>query len=109
MPGERRSAAATPYDFLVSLGTDQVAHANVSSNFLNHLSTTSALLASWGCDQSTVNAGLYHSVYGTAAFDLFSGTNNCCNPTWNAAFVIIGCNFDLLLIALIPRHDESLV
>ena len=75
IPAQNRSAPANPYDFLVSLGTDEIAHANVGSNFLDHLKMTSALLGSWGCDEATVNAGLYHSVYGTAAFDLFSGTN----------------------------------
>jgi hypothetical protein len=72
LPEPQRPAASTPYDFLVSLGTEEVSHANVGSNFLDHLSVTSALLASWGCDKHTVNAGLFHSVYGTAAFDLFS-------------------------------------
>ena len=31
------------------------------------VSATSALLASWGCDEATVNAGLCHSIYGTAS------------------------------------------
>ena len=77
-----RAAPVTPYDFLVSLGTAEVTHARtaeasnvgapVPGAFLGHLSATSALLASWGCNESTANAGLFHSIYGTAAFDLFS-------------------------------------
>ena len=77
--------AGSPYDFLVSLGTDSVPHAGAdktdgvlvaaessASSFLAHLKGTAALLSSWGCDEATVLAGLFHSVHGTAAFDLFS-------------------------------------
>ena len=65
LPPSERAEVVNPYDYLVSLGTDAVDHADAGSNFLGHLSMTGALLGSWGCDDSTVHAGLYHSIYGS--------------------------------------------
>ena len=62
LPPSERAEVVNPYDYLVSLGTDEVDHADAGSNFLGHLSMTGALLGSWGCDDSTVHAGLYHGV-----------------------------------------------
>ena len=35
---------------------------------LSHLSITRALLASWGCDEMSCNAGLCHAVYGCQGY-----------------------------------------
>lgn len=49
--------------FLLYLGTHRVPHSG--STLLMHLLATSATLDRWGCNQSTCDAGLFHSIYGT--------------------------------------------
>ena len=53
--------------FLLSEGIDAVRH-NSHEDLLPHLMGTSALLAGWGARQAVVDAGLFHSVYGTEYF-----------------------------------------
>lgn len=57
-------------DFLVSLGTDQVPHS--STPFLAHLIGVYRDLKEWGCPEHLLVAGLFHSIYGTEAFQRFS-------------------------------------
>lgn len=57
-------------DFLVALGTDQVPHTN--TRFLSHLIAVYRDLKEWGCEEHVVVAGLFHSIYGTEAFQKFA-------------------------------------
>ena len=52
--------------FLQSSLASEVAHSG--DNLLQHLIGTASLLDDWGCDQETIDGGLYHSVYGTETF-----------------------------------------
>src|SRR6476646_4856599 len=52
--------------FLQSNLASEVAHSG--DNLLQHLIGTASLLDDWGCDQETIDGGLYHSVYGTETF-----------------------------------------
>jgi hypothetical protein len=67
-PGEsERQAAADPKrQFLLELGTADVAHSR--DGLLDHLEGTRALLAAWGAREALCDAGLFHSVYGTESF-----------------------------------------
>jgi (p)ppGpp synthase/HD superfamily hydrolase len=56
-------------DFLVSHGTDKVPHSQTP--FLAHLIGVYKDLKEWGCDEDLVVAGLFHSIYGTEAFQGF--------------------------------------
>jgi hypothetical protein len=53
--------------FLRSEGIDAVRH-NSHEDLLPHLMGTSALLEGWGARRAVVDAGLFHSVYGTEYF-----------------------------------------
>ena len=57
-------------DFLVALGTDKVPHSHTP--FLAHLIGVYKDLKEWGCEEHLVVAGLFHSIYGTEAFQRFS-------------------------------------
>ena len=53
--------------FLRAEGIDSVRH-NSHEDLLPHLLGTSALLERWGARRAVVDAGLFHSVYGTEYF-----------------------------------------
>jgi hypothetical protein len=57
-------------DFLVSLGLGQVGHTN--KTFLGHLLGVYRLMQSEGCTADVCRAGLFHSIYGTEAFQGFN-------------------------------------
>ena len=54
-------------DFLLGLGTDATGHAG-ESLFIDHLTETRDYLRRWGCEQHVCESGLFHSIYGTEAF-----------------------------------------
>jgi hypothetical protein len=56
-------------DFLVSLGTEKVAHSGKS--FLAHLIGVYNLMREAGCDQDLCRAGMFHSIYSTETFSHF--------------------------------------
>ena len=58
------------WEFLLSLGTDKVAH--TGGDFLHHLRAVENLLNEHSADQEVVKAGLFHSIYGTQGFQDFS-------------------------------------
>ena len=58
------------YKFLLSLGTDEVAHSG--GDFLHHLQSVQNLLDKNGADLDMSRAGLFHSIYGTQGFQDFS-------------------------------------
>lgn len=60
----------TMTDYLVGLGTDKVPHSNTP--FLAHLIGVYRDLKEWGCEEHVYLAGLFHSIYGTEAFQGFS-------------------------------------
>ena len=53
-------------DFLKSIGSDKVPHS--SRTLLDHLIGTHDILQGWGKEQIVLDAGLFHSVYGTVYF-----------------------------------------
>jgi hypothetical protein len=53
--------------FLRSAGTQDTHHSG--KDLLEHLANTYKILRRWGCPQSLCVAGLFHSVYGTEAFE----------------------------------------
>ena len=53
-------------DFLKSIGSDKVSHS--SRTLLDHLIGTHDILQGWGKAQIVLDAGLFHSVYGTSKF-----------------------------------------
>ena len=70
--------SGSAYDFLLNLSEDQKSPDSETQQFadgvlladvtarhavLSQLRSVSKLLASWGCDDATVNAGLFHAVY----------------------------------------------
>lgn len=57
-------------DFLVSLGTDKVPHTH--GVFLAHLIGVYRDMEAWGGDEDLCRAGMFHSIYGTERFKLFS-------------------------------------
>ncbi|HUY36654.1 MAG TPA: hypothetical protein VMV69_28225 [Pirellulales bacterium] len=57
-------------DFLVALGTDKVPHTD--EVFLAHLIGVYRELGVWGCHEVVCQAGMFHSIYGTEKFQLFS-------------------------------------
>src|SRR5258708_11425671 len=57
-------------DFLVALGTDKVPHTD--EVFLAHLIGVYRDLKDWDCDEDVCRAGMFHSIYGTEKFQLFS-------------------------------------
>jgi len=58
------------YDFLVGLGTAEVAH--TGHDFLTHLKAVQGVLDDAGADPEISRAGLFHSIYGTEGFQDFS-------------------------------------
>jgi (p)ppGpp synthase/HD superfamily hydrolase len=56
--------------YLIKLGTPDVAHTN--GDFMSHLSGVYRCLEQWGCAEHVMLAGLFHSIYGTQAFQNFS-------------------------------------
>lgn len=62
-----RSSRDRLFQFLVERGAGQVAHSG--KTFLGHLEGVESLLESWNEPKDTVIAGLFHSVYGTDAFN----------------------------------------
>ena len=56
--------------YLLSLGTSNIAHTN--GDFLSHLVGVYHYLEQWGCSERVMLAGLFHSLYGTQAFQNFS-------------------------------------
>ena len=58
------------YEFLLSLGTDEVAH--TGHDFLTHLKSVQGVLEAAGADTEMSQAGLFHSIYGTQTFQDFS-------------------------------------
>ena len=58
------------YDFLLSLGTKEVAH--TGGDFLHHLRAVQRVLEEWGAEPVVSRAGLFHSIYGTELFQDFS-------------------------------------
>ena len=56
-------------DFLVSLGTETVAHSNKS--FLAHLIGVYCDMQAAGCTEEVCRAGMFHSIYGTELFQKF--------------------------------------
>jgi hypothetical protein len=57
-------------DYLLSHGTDKVPHSKTP--FLSHLIGVYSDLKEWGCPEHLLLAGLFHSIYGTEAFQGFS-------------------------------------
>jgi hypothetical protein len=60
------SISTNKIDFLKSLGADKVKHGE--ETLLKHLIRTHDILHKLGEDQFLLDAGLFHSVYGTAYF-----------------------------------------
>ena len=58
------------YEFLLSLGTDEVAH--TGHDVLTHLKSVQGVLEAAGADTEMSQAGLFHSIYGTQTFQDFS-------------------------------------
>ena len=58
------------FDFLLSLGTDEVAH--TGHDFLTHLKSVKSTVEGVGGDREMARAGLFHSIYGTQGFQDFS-------------------------------------
>ena len=58
---------------LRQLGTDRVPHGRRA--LLDHLAGTCRLLRKWGCADPVCRAGLFHSVYGTNAFEVAALTH----------------------------------
>ena len=58
------------YDFLVGLGTAEIAH--TGHDFLTHLKAVRRVLDDAGADPQISRAGLFHSIYGTEGFQDFS-------------------------------------
>lgn len=56
--------------YLVELGADKVPHSK--TRFLSHLIGVYTDLKEWGCPEYLTLAGLFHSIYGTEAFQGFS-------------------------------------
>src|SRR5256714_843059 len=56
-------------DFLVSLGTETVAHSNKS--YLAHLIGVYRDMQAAGCTEEVCRAGMFHSIYGTELFQRF--------------------------------------
>src|SRR5436190_16385778 len=56
-------------NFLVSLGTETVAHSNKS--FLAHLIGVYNDMRTAGCTEEVCRAGMFHSIYGTELFQKF--------------------------------------
>jgi hypothetical protein len=56
-------------DFLLSLGSEQVAHSGKS--YLAHVIGVFRLMESQGCSEELCRAGMFHSVYGTQSFQHF--------------------------------------
>lgn len=57
--------------FLRDLGTEEIAHTG-SKGFLAHLVAVHRDLERWECSQDVCRAGLFHSIYGTEKFRLWS-------------------------------------
>lgn len=57
-------------DYLVALGTDKIPHSKTM--FLSHLLSVYTDLKKWDCPEHVVLAGLFHSIYGTEAFQGFA-------------------------------------
>ncbi len=58
------------YEFLLSLGTDEIAH--TGHDFLTHLKAVQRFVETAGGDAEMSQAGLLHSIYGTEGFQDFS-------------------------------------
>lgn len=56
-------------DFLVNLGVEKVGH--TGKTYLGHLINVYRLMESEGCDAELCAAGMFHSIYGTEAFQGF--------------------------------------
>jgi hypothetical protein len=56
-------------DFLVGLGVEKVGH--TGKTYLAHLIGVYRLMAAQGCDTDVCAAGMFHSIYGTEAFQGF--------------------------------------
>jgi hypothetical protein len=56
-------------DFLVDLGIEKVPH--TEKTYLAHLVAVYRLMESRGCTQELCRAGMFHSIYGTQAFQGF--------------------------------------
>jgi len=63
----RDSYAPPLIGLLRELGADRVGHGN--RTLLDHLVATARLLESWGAADDVCRAGLFHSIYGTDAFE----------------------------------------
>jgi hypothetical protein len=57
-------------DFLVGMGVEQVPHTHKS--YLGHLIAVHRSLESHGCSQDVCRAGMFHSIYGTERFRVFT-------------------------------------
>lgn len=80
------------HTFLNINGADAIPHVK-RKTFHDHLSRVGDMLTAWGLDDTTVNAGLCHSLYSTEAFDK----------------VILGLNQRSELRAVIGSEAEELV
>ena len=62
----------TKIDFLIKIGADKIDHLGplgvTTGTLLEHLIDTSKSLRDMGCEDFVQDAGLFHSVYGTAYF-----------------------------------------
>ena len=56
-------------DFLVELGIEKVPHSQ--KTYLAHLVNVWRLMESEGCTEEVCRAGMFHSIYGTEAFQGF--------------------------------------
>jgi hypothetical protein len=64
------SANYKPFtDFLVELGIEKVPH--TQKTYLSHLVNVWRLMESDGCTEEVCRAGMFHSIYGTEAFQGF--------------------------------------
>jgi hypothetical protein len=64
------SKAAKPLtDFLVALGIEKVPH--TEKTYIGHLVNVHRLMESEGCTEEVCRAGMFHSIYGTQAFQGF--------------------------------------
>ena len=57
-------------NYLLALGTNDVPHSG--KGFLAHLIGVYQDLKAWGCDEAVCRAGMFHSIYGTEAFQGFA-------------------------------------
>jgi hypothetical protein len=73
----REHAGAGPMAYIQALGYDEVPHGSrqadlANGSFWDHLVGVEEVMRGWGMPETLCLAGLYHSVYGTEGFQLYT-------------------------------------